>query len=311
MVCKNCINNPVIKLTNNDVSLCKGHFIRYFEKKVMKTIAGFSLIKPNEKIGVAVSGGKDSLTVLHILSLVKEKKPIEIEALLIDEGIKDYRDKTILDAKKFCNEHKIKLKIVSYKKEFGYSLDEMLKVLKIKPCSICGVFRRYLLNKKSKDFGYDKLATGHNLDDEAQSVMMNQFRSNMETSARLGPITGIVEDKRFIKRIKPLYLVTEKEVATYSFIKGFTTNFVECPNSGGSYRNHIRDFINDFENKFPGSKHGIINSFLQILPILKKEIKFVKIQSCKNCGEATSKELCQACVLVYKLKSSVKQKQSL
>ena len=202
MPCKNCLEKPVIKLTNSNIQLCKQHFIRYFERKVLNLIKEYKLVERNDKVGVALSGGKDSLTVLNILNNLKKKIRIfDLEAIAIDEGIKDYRDKTLITAKKFCEDNKIKLHIFSYKKEFGDTLDNFLKKSKFKSCSVCGPFRRYLLNKKSKELGFNKLATGHNLDDEAQTIMMNYFRRNIETSARLGPITGIVKDKRFIRRI--------------------------------------------------------------------------------------------------------------
>ena len=114
-MCKNCETNPVILLTNNTKGLCKSCFFRYFERKFNKTIAQFKLIGPNERIGVAISGGKDSLTLLYLLNKLKSKKRFTIEALLIDEGIKGYRDNTIKDAKKFCKELGVKLNIVSYR----------------------------------------------------------------------------------------------------------------------------------------------------------------------------------------------------
>ena len=307
MPCKNCLEKPVINLTNNNIKLCKQHFIRYFERKVLNLIKEYKLIERNDKVGVALSGGKDSLTVLNILSILKKKiRMFELEAIAIDEGIENYRDKTLEQAKKYCKENNIKLHIFSYKEEFGNTLDNFLKKNKMKACSMCGPFRRYLLNKKSKELGFTKLATGHNLDDESQTIIMNYFRRNLETSARLGPITGITKDKRFIKRIKPLYLMTEKETATYAFLKGLTTEFLECPHSSDSYRGDIRDMINNIEAKYPGTKHSIITSFLELLPILKENFKgFIPINSCKNCGEPSSQEICQTCKIVEILKKNV------
>ena len=305
MPCKNCLNNPVINLTNNNIKLCKKHFIKYFERKVFHTIKNYKLIEKNDKVGVAVSGGKDSLTVLNILNMLKDKtRKFEIEAIAIDEGIKGYRDETLENAEKFCEENNIKLHIFSYKEEFGDTLDNFLKTSKIKACSMCGPFRRYLLNKKSKELGFTKLATGHNLDDEAQTIMMNYFRRNLETSARLGPITGIIKDKRFIKRIKPLYFMTQKEVATYAFLKNLTAEFLECPHSTDSYRGEIMKMLNDFEAKYPGTKHSIITSFLELLPTLKEQYKnFVPINNCETCGEPCSQKVCQTCKIVEILKN--------
>lgn len=307
MPCKYCLTKPVIQLTNSQIKLCRNCFIKYFEKKALKTIKTYNLIEKNDKIAVAVSGGKDSLTVLNLINLIRNKfRNIELEAVLIDEGIKNYRDKTILDAKKFCKANKIKLNIFSYKKEFGYTLDEMIKKFNLKPCTVCGVLRRYLLNKYARNLGFNKLATGHNLDDEVQSILMNQFKDNIEVSARLGPLTGIKKDKNFIPRIKPLYLLTEKETAVYAYLKGFTSSFAECPNSSESYRGYVRDMINDFEAKSPGTKHGIIHSFLKILPLLKEHYKNIssEIKLCSECGEPCTADICQACKLIDKIKKS-------
>ena len=224
----NCCNKkPIIELHAGE-KLCKKHFIEYFENKVFKTITKFDLIGKKENLGVAISGGKDSLTLLHILSKLSKQNPkIKLTAIMIDEGIKGYRDKTLITAKEFCDKNNIKLNIYSYEKEFGMPLDAMLKVLDVKPCTICGIFRRYLLNKKSKELKFTKLATGHNLDDEAQSILMNQFKNNIHLSARLGPKVGIKENKSFVQRSKPLYLCTEKEVTTYAFINKLLDNFTE------------------------------------------------------------------------------------
>ncbi len=306
MACKNCLEHPVMKLTGNKVQLCKNHYIKYFEAKVFHTIKNYDLINKNDKVGVALSGGKDSLSVLYILNKLKNKiKIFDIEAIAIDEGIQNYRDKTLETAKKFCEENNIKLHIFSYKEEFGDTLDNFLKTSKIKACSMCGPFRRYLLNKKSKELGFTKLATGHNLDDEAQTIMMNYFRRNLETSARLGPLTGIKNDQRFIRRIKPLYLMMEKEVATYAFLKGLITEFSECPHSSDSYRGDVRDLLNNMEAKYPGTKYSIITSFLELLPILKENFKgSIELKSCKECGEPSSQEICQTCKIVNILKKN-------
>jgi len=301
-MCKNCKKEAVYKLISGE-PLCKNCFIKYFEKKVLKTIRIFKLIDKEDYIGVAISGGKDSLTVLNILNLVAQKhRKLKLIAILIDEGIKGYREKTIVDAKKFCKENNIPLKIYSYKKEFGFTLDQIIKKTKEKPCSICGVLRRNLLNTKARELKVKKLATGHNLDDEAQAVMMNQLRRNIEVSARLGPITGVKEDKRFIRRIKPLYLMLEKEIMIYSFIKGFVGELTECPYERESYRSAVRDMLNNFEEKYPGSKNSIITSFLEILPLLKTKYKQKKeIKSCLECKEPSSQEICQKCKILKKL----------
>ncbi len=302
-MCKNCKLKPVIKLPNSNISLCKSCFIKYFERKVRKTIRQYKLFKKGQHIGVAISGGKDSLTTLYVLRKIAEPQKItKITAIAIDEGIQGYRDETLTLAKKVCKDLKIPLKTASYKKEFKKTLDQILKKNDIKPCTICGVFRRYLLNNMAQKLKVDILATGHNLDDEAQSILMNQFRNNIAASARLGPITGIKQDKKFIRRIKPLYFLTEKEIMTYAYLKDLSTPFNECPYSKDSYRGEIRKLINKFDKKYPSSKHSIINSFIEIMPMLKESYKKSTIKYCKSCGEPTSKETCQTCNLIKQIK---------
>ena len=177
----------------------------------------------------------------------------------------------------------------------------MLKKVKVKPCTICGIFRRYLLNKKSRQLKLTKIATGHNLDDECQSILMNQFKNNIQASARLGPKSGIIDDKKFIPRIKPLYLCSEKEVMAYAFLNRLTDDFTECHNVVHSFRAQVRDMLNGMEQKFPGTKHSIVNSFLEILPMLKKQFKHGSLKTCIKCKEPSAKDVCNACVYLEKL----------
>ena len=234
MVCHKCPEKSVIELQHGD--LCKNHFLSYFEEKVFKTINKYNLIGRNDKICVAASGGKDSLTVLYLTKKYLEKNNIPADtlfALAIDEGIHNYREKTLVDLRKFCTEHNIRLEIVSYKEEFGHTLNEAYPVINKgtnkKPCNICGVWRRYSLNKYARKLGATKVVTGHNLDDEAQAIIMNIFKANTSLAAHLGPISGVQEHSLFVQRVKPLYLCPEKEVKLYTILKRFQVQFVECP----------------------------------------------------------------------------------
>lgn len=304
MPCKKCSSAPVIILPNSNIKLCSSCFIKYFEKKVFKTIKQHSLIEKNENIIVAVSGGKDSLSILYVLNKFSSRKlPIKVSALLIDEGIKNYRDETIEYAKEFCKKYKIKLQIISYKKSIGLTLDELKKKFPDTiACSMCGVLRRYLLNKSSRELKADKLATGHNLDDEAQSIVMNLFKNNVLLSSRLGPRTGVRKLPGFIPRIKPLYFLTQKEVSTYAYLHGIKPKFSECSYANDSYRFEIRDLLNNIEQKYPGTKYSIVASFMEILPLLREKYKNLNLNSCKTCNEPTSSQVCSACKLISKIK---------
>jgi uncharacterized protein (TIGR00269 family) len=268
---------------------CADHFSEEFEEKVRKTIQDYELIIPGERIAVAVSGGKDSLTVLTLL----KKWFNDVTAIAIDEGIAGYREHTLKDVERVCAEWHIPLIIKSYKELTGMTLDEMLAKKKMHPCTVCGTLRRHLLNVASKDF--DVLATGHNADDEAQAVLMNLLRGNTELFARLGPISG-AGAKGFTKRVKPLYFCTEKEVMTYAFLHKLASSFTECPNVNESYRHLVRDELNRYAQSHPGVRQRILANFLMAKQLIPKQQ--IMLGKCDSCGEPSSNARCRACTYI-------------
>jgi tRNA-5-methyluridine54 2-sulfurtransferase len=307
MKCSKCDKNAVY--SGQGQNYCKSHFLEYFESKVTKTISKYNLIQDSDNVCVATSGGKDSLAVLYMTHLYCKKYNITYFALAIDEGIAEYRKHTLDDLKIFCDTHKIKLHIVSFKEKFGDTLDNIkdkaINEHNKKPCTVCGIFRRTLLNRSARELGPTKLVTGHNLDDEAQSFMMNTLLGNMSHNASLGPITGLSDNDKFIPRVKPLYFMLEKETRLFALLKKFKVEFAECPNINMSFRMTVRDEINAIESKLPGAKNGIVNSFLEILPILKEHYRVKKqnrtFNYCKSCGDACSGEVCNSCKLEEEL----------
>jgi uncharacterized protein (TIGR00269 family) len=268
---------------------CGEHFSKEFEEKVKNTILDYQLIRPGEKIAVAVSGGKDSLTVLTLL----KKWYGEVTAIAIDEGIVGYREHTLKDVVRVCQQHSIPLIIRSYKELTGMTLDEMLAKKKMHPCTVCGTLRRHMLNVASKEF--DVLATGHNADDEAQAVLMNLLRGNTELFARLGPVSG-VGAKGFTRRVKPLYFCTEKEVMTYAFLHGLTSTFTECPNVHESYRHLVRDELNRYAQSHPNVRATILRNFLAAKQTIPQQQ--IVLGRCASCGEPSSNEQCRACTYI-------------
>lgn len=301
-----CRKRPVYELTGKE-KLCKAHFLAYFEKKVRKTIRIYRLVGKKERILVAVSGGKDSTAALFLLKRIIKNKNVSIEALHIDQSIGNYSKRNKENIIKFCERYRIKLHHASFKEEFGYSLcyiQSMLKSkgFKLKSCNICGILKRYILNKKAKGLGATKVATGHNLDDEAQSVIMNIFKNQTEILPRLGPASGDCAGVAFIPRIKPLYFCTEEEVKLYSRLIGFEVVYESCPCSEEAYRKSVEKMLNSFERTNPGTKHGIINSLLGIKPLLTAKCRG-KANVCEICSEPSARNICNACKIVEMLKN--------
>lgn len=256
--CSRCGNRAVID------ERCKEHFLSDFISNVKKTIVDHRLLSKDEKIMVAASGGKDSLCLIHVLNGLGYR----FSVLVIDEGIAGYREKTIDDLKRFCDSLGIMdLRIKSFQDEYADSLDNILKKKCAGPCTECGTRRREMLERYSE--GFDVIATGHNIDDESQAFLMNLFKSQLQIAARQGPVSGL-KDMGFVRRVKPLYLCSEKETRLYTILNGIDVHFSECPYAVRSFRHSVGYELNKLEEREPGAKLGLIKSFLSMLPGLKE-----------------------------------------
>ena len=294
MKCKKCGKPEVCS------ELCRGHFVEYLEKKVRKTIRQYKLFNKNDKIAVAVSGGKDSTVVLYML----HKMGYPVTGITVDALIGNYTKTNLENLREVCNRHKISLKELNFREEFGHSLCYIQSIVKqkglpYKSCTTCGVLRRYLLNKYSKEF--DVLVTGHNLDDEAQCFLMNIFRNDTKVAPRQGPVTGLGKSVKFTKRVKPLFNCLEKEVETYSKLHNFPVNYEECPCSKDAYRKKFRKMLDGFEEEHPDVKYNIINFFLKMIHPMKSEEE-VAVGTCEKCGEPSSNSVCKKCQILGMIK---------
>ncbi len=268
-----------------------------FENRVRKTIRVNRLLTPTDKTAVALSGGKDSSVVLYLLKKFSRMAPrSELIAISIDPGIKGL---TLEYAKRICKELEIPQYIYSFKDEFGFTFDGIVQKLKklenpAPACSYCGVLRRRLLNEKARELGATKIATGHNLDDEIQTGLMNFIRGDLDRMARMGAISGVIKDEKFVPRIKPLRECPENEVKLYAELRGLKFGSRRCPYSKDAFRGTIRSVIDNIEEKHPGSKFQILRSIDRLVPILRERFSG-KINRCKICGELTSEEVCKVC----------------
>ena len=276
-------------------------FIEYFERKVRQTIRKYNLFKRKDRIAVAVSGGKDSTVCLYVL----KKLGYSIEAINADSGIKDYSEINIQNLKGFCSQQSIPIHILSFKEEFGRTLKQIHSILKKKGityhyCMLCGILKRYCINKFAREHKYDYIATGHNLDDEAQAFVMNLFRNDFRLAARQGPIPGTNNTGRFIQRVKPLYFMAEKEIRRHSKLHKFPVNYNNCPLSIGAFRKDFREMLDKFEKKYPSIKYNIIRFQETMVSRLKPTSK-IRINECELCGEPASNKVCKTCKIFMEM----------
>lgn len=270
-----------------------------FEEKVKNTIQKHGLVDEKDKIIVACSGGKDSTTTLHLLN----KFGYNVEALIIDLLIGDWSKRNLQNVEGFCEERGIRLHVINMRKEFGCSICYVRSGIQSKVelgnCAICGVIKRWLLNKKARELGATKLATGHNLDDEAETFLMTLFKGKPEIILGAGPRNGIVKDDKFVERIKPLYFCTNDDVKEYSKAMNFPVLYDPCPCSIGTFRIRIRKLLADLETQNPEIKMNIVRNFLDLLPALRENHRPDKgVKSCRICQEPGRNDVCKRCELM-------------
>ena len=296
MKCDHCNYDAVTFIRYNGAHLCAHHFMKYVEKRVKREIRKQIDLKPGDKVAVAVSGGKDSMVTLHLLNeTFKDRNDIEIHCITIDEGIEGYRPSSIDIVRRYCEKEDIPFHLVTFKDMFGLTMDDVAPLSgDNSPCTYCGVFRRKCMNTVAKEIGANYLATGHNLDDMSQSIMMNFVRGDVERLARLGPHKKV--QPGLIPRFAPLRSIPEKESLLYAIVSGMEYHDLTCPYWEEALRNQYRSVVDDLESRSPGSKFSILSSYDQLYPMLTENFKAAKLNTCE-CGEPTLGKRCKACEL--------------
>ena len=293
MNCSLCNREAIVFLRYNGNHLCERHFVEFFQKRVNLEFRRELKITGPVKIGVALSGGKDSSVALYETNRVfGKRKDVSIVAITIDEGIKSYRPQTMEAAATLTRKLGVEHRILKIEDNFGTTMDSISEGGRLAPCSYCGVFRRKLINLAGVEEDIDYMVTGLNLDDTAQSVMMNVVRGDIARIARMGPHTEPKDG--LVPRLQPLLRIAEKEVLLYAIIQGIDFSHSVCPYAGKAIRNEFRESIDRWEERSPGTKYSIVNSFEKIRALLPPEVE-VKMGKCKICGSPTPGEICQSC----------------
>jgi uncharacterized protein (TIGR00269 family) len=298
----------IIEKKHSGQRLCHECFIQGTQEKVLKDIRKYKLIDKGDKVLVALSGGKDSVMVLDILNSLYKRNIIDLAAVTIDEGIKGYRQDGVRIAADHARRLGIEHRVVTFEEHFDTTLDDIMALPSQRgACTYCGVFRRWLLNRAARDMGATKIATGHNLDDETQAILMNYLEGNIENLTRIGAKSHPRSDK-FTVKIKPLREIPEKEIALYVVARDLEVHFAGCPYSHDSFRSEIGGFIKHLSKDHPTIMYSTLRGFDKMKPALKKEFsKEFSMGECTNCGEPAAHDLCRACVFCKELQSGNKE----
>ncbi|TFF86716.1 TIGR00269 family protein [Candidatus Thorarchaeota archaeon] len=303
--CSKCGETAVYLRRYTNERLCVSCLVKTTQERVRKTINRLDLLRDDDRIVVAISGGKDSAVLLDVLTRIEKSFPrSEIVPLTIDEGIKGYRNRALEAARGLVDSLGLELIVRTFSDYFGMSLDEM--IAKREPgspsaCSYCGVFRRRALNEAAKELEGDVLATGHILDDEAQTIVMNVLRGDTKRMARTNtPRVDTIEG--FVPRIKPLSQLSERDIVAYAHFLELPYHDVPCPYASEAYRNDIREFLNQMEYKRPGTLLAILYSGETIADALREDTTSGTTGVCERCGEPTTGRICKVCGMLRNLR---------
>jgi uncharacterized protein (TIGR00269 family) len=289
-------------------TLCQKCFISSIEKKVRTTIAKYGMFSFDDRVAVAVSGGKDSISLLHVLAKMERTHPnASLVAVTVDEGIKGYRDEALAIAAENCEMLGLDHQIVSFEELYGFTMDEIVAKSRLKagrkltPCAYCGVLRRKALNVAARRVCATKIATAHTLDDEVQTVLMNIFRGDISRLVKEKPLTDEVHP-RFLQKVKPFCEIPERESTLYAYVKKVCFQDVPCVYSNEAFRNEVRSMINRMEALHAGTKFAVFKSVERMRHALGASLEKEIFVDCIECGEPASSGLCRACELLKQIR---------
>lgn len=298
--CDKCRGKAIVHIKYSGAHLCKTHFSDFVEKRVRHELRKQMDLKGGERIAIAVSGGKDSTVTQHIVhKILGPRRSMDLCAITVDEGIGGYRESSIPLVAKNSSHLGMEHIVVSFEDLYGITIDEIARTEHgLATCSFCGVMRRRAMNLAAKDWRATHLATGLNLDDTCQSILMSFARGDIERLARLGPHRKV--QKGLVPRIQPLRSIPESESTLYAVANELEYHDLECPYAPEALRNQYRTVISQLEDKSPGTRHSMLKSYDSILPALSKMFPPSALRTC-SCGEPTNSDKCKACEFVERV----------
>ncbi len=293
--CRTCRQPAIIDLPRHNANFCAEHFLELCRRQVAKAIEHWNLLERDDKILIAVSGGKDSLAVWDLLL----ELGYQADGLYVGLGIGDYSDVSGDYARRFAAARGLKLIEISLRGEYGYDIPTAAKATRRVPCSACGLSKRHLFDKAALDGGYTALVTGHNLDDEAAVLLGNTMRWEIDYLARQLP--KLEARDGFPKKVKPLVRLTERETAAWCVVRGIDYLVDECPIAAGNKHLGYKATLNAMEAESSGSKAAFYLNFVErMAPLLAGHLRDDReaLRTCAQCGSPTSGDVCAFCRLV-------------
>jgi uncharacterized protein (TIGR00269 family) len=306
MKCRMCGEQAVINMRQHRLALCEAHFPEWLRRRVQQTVEKYQMFTPAERVLVAVSGGKDSLGLWDILLHLGYRADGLYIGLGIDGGIA-YSARSLEKVGEFMSRAELSgltptLHIVDIKKTYGQSVPEKAREKqrgRAKPCALCGLVKRHEMNRLAAELGYDALATGHNLDDEAATLFGNVLNWQVGYLARQAPV--LVEKPGLARKVKPLCRVYEREMAAYALLCGIDYVYEECPYAADATSIRYKELLNTLEFERPGAKQQFYLSFLQARQepgFLERAEGDLEVHPCARCGQPTTAPgICAFCRL--------------
>ena len=293
MKCRKCWEKAVISMRQHKLALCKAHYMDWLPNQTQRFIQKYDMFQPEDRILVAVSGGKDSLSLWEVLNRLNYQADGLYIGLGIDGGI-GYSAQSHRFAVEFAEARDLNLIVVDVEATEGAAIPlaaELTRRGQGKPCSLCGMSRRHIMNRAARDGGYDVLATGHNLDDEAAVLLGNTLNWESDYLHRQGPVLKATK-QGFVRKVKPFCRFYERETAAYALLRGIEYVYDECPHSVGAKSIYYKELLNTLEHDRPGAKLKFYLSFLRAKDsgLFAGPIGPVagSLRKCSTCGQPTS-----------------------
>lgn len=287
--CRRCQGTAVIEVRRHNTAYCRSCFLLVFRNQVTRAIDEWRMVDPDDRVLVAVSGGKDSLALWDVLL----EQGYRADGLYLGLGIDEYSDRSHLVAQGFAEARGAQLVTVDLAATYGFDIPTAGRQGSRSTCAVCGLSKRYVFNTAAVDGGYDVVATGHNLDDEAATLLGNTLRWNTEYLARQSPVLPVA--RGMVKKVKPLYRLSELETAAYAFLRGIDYVVEECPLVAGNTQLRYKQAMNVIEAGSPGTKAGFLLGFLDhAKPLFEAEDR-AEVTMCANCDQPTTGTYCAFC----------------